>query len=211
MASSGKYYVVWEGRETGIFESWAACEKAIKGFEGAKYKSFKTREMAEKAFAGNLYKYWGKTVHETRLSPEELKAKGRPLENAIAVDAACNGRTGEMEYQGVFVGVKQQIFHQGPFDGGTNNIGEFLAIVHALAWCQKHRVDLPVYTDSKTAMAWVRNKKARTKATQTSKNQKLFELIDRAEQWLEANTWKNPILKWETEAWGEIPADFGRK
>lgn len=209
--SPKKYYVVWEGRETGIFESWAACEKAIRGFEGAKYKSFQTREMAEKAFAGNMYKYWGKTVHETRLSPEALKALGQPVENSISVDAACNGKTGEMEYQGVYTGVKQRLFHQGPFQGGTNNIGEFLAIVHALAWCKKHRVDLPIYTDSHTAMVWVRNKKARTKAAQTPENRELFDLIERAENWLKNNSWKNPVLKWETEAWGEIPADFGRK
>lgn len=209
--SKTKYYVVWEGRETGIFDNWKACEESIRGFEGAKYKSFMTKEMAEKAFKDNMYKYWGKAVHETRLSPEQLKAIGKPLDNSISVDAACNGKTGEMEYQGVYTGVKQLLFRKGPYQGGTNNIGEFLAIVHALAWCKKHRIDLPVYTDSRTAMAWVRNKKAKTKAVRTSKNEGLFELIERAENWLKKNTWNNPLLKWETEAWGEIPADFGRK
>lgn len=46
---------------------------------------------------------------------------------------------------------------------------------------------------------------------QTLQNKSVFDLIERAEAWLNANTWQNPILKWDTENWGEIPADFGRK
>ncbi len=206
-----KYYVVWEGRETGVFDSWDSCKKSVQGFEGAKYKSFKTKELAEEAFKGDLYRYWGKAIVEPQLSKEQLKAIGKPIENSISVDAACNSTTGVMEYQGVYTGVKQQIFKMGPFQGGSNNIGEFLALVHALAWCKKHRITLPVYTDSRTAMAWVRNKKAKTKISPGNNNREVFELIRRAEKWLQENSWTNPIIKWETEAWGEIPADFGRK
>jgi ribonuclease HI len=206
-----KYYVVWEGREKGVFSSWDACRRAIDGVGGAKYKSFKTQELARQAYEDGPEKYWGKAVVETKLSKEQLKAAGRPIENSLSVDAACNGKTGQMEYQGVYTGVRQLLFHKGPFAEGSNNIGEFLAIVHALAWCKKHHIDLPIYTDSHTAMTWIRRKKANSKVAPTEKNKVLFELIARAEKWLHENTWSNPILKWNTEAWGEIPADFGRK
>ncbi|MGB0789138.1 MAG: ribonuclease H, partial [Marinirhabdus sp.] len=43
------------------------------------------------------------------------------------------------------------------------------------------------------------------------KNKPLFELIARAEKWLRTNTYTTKVVKWETRAWGEIPADFGRK
>jgi ribonuclease HI len=132
--------------------------------------------------------------------------------NAIAVDAACSGNPGIMEYRGVDMNTRKQIFHQGPFPDATNNIGEFLALVHALALLKKLGLDnTTIYTDSITAMAWVRNKKAKTKMQPTPKNTELIDLVLRAENWLHTNTYKNPILKWDTVALGEIPADFGRK
>jgi len=131
---------------------------------------------------------------------------------SISVDAACSGNPGTMEYQGVETNTKRRIFYQGKFKNGTNNVGEFLALVHGLGYLKKHGYDdVPIFTDSKTAMAWVRDKKAKTKLERTADNAVLFDLIARAENWLRTNTYKNPILKWDTENWGEIPADFGRK
>ena len=131
---------------------------------------------------------------------------------SICVDAACAGNPGTMEYQGVDTNTKRRIFYQGPFKDGTNNIGEFLALVHGLGYLKKYGHDtVPIYTDSTTAIAWVRNKKAKTTLLKTPRNAILFDLVARAEQWLKTNTYKNPIIKWETEKWGEIPADFGRK
>ena len=107
---------------------------------------------------------------------------------------------------------KKQIFIQGPFKEGTNNIGEFLAIVHGLAFLKKKKAhNYPIYTDSKIAMSWVKKKQCRTNITFTKDNKELLDLIKRAEIWLKENSYTNPILKWETKAWGEIPADFGRK
>ncbi|MFO7977949.1 MAG: ribonuclease H family protein [Bacteroidales bacterium] len=206
-----KYYVVWKGRQTGVFDSWAECKKAVDAFDGAAYKSFEDQETAQKAFAGNMYQYLGKKQPAASLSAQKLKAIGKPIANSISVDAACNMVTGLMEYQGVHTTTREQLFKMGPYQKGSNNIGEFLAIVHALAWCRKHNINLPIYTDSRTAMAWVRKKKANTKVVPSDANDELFEMIERAERWLQNNTWNNPILKWETEAWGEIPADFGRK
>jgi ribonuclease HI len=62
-----------------------------------------------------------------------------------------------------------------------------------------------------TALAWLRTGKARTKIEKTDKNAVLFDLLSRAEKWLSENKYENKVLKWETEVWGEIPADFGRK
>ena len=206
-----KFYVVWVGRETGVFNNWEACRKATHGFEGARYKSFESLEQAQKALNDNPFKHIGKNAPSLPPDPNKIKAAGLPIENSISVDAACNMTNGQMEYQGVYTANKQLLFKQGPFQKASNNIGEFLALVHALAWCKKKHLDLPVYSDSKTAIAWVRNKHAKTKVEPNTQNEELFDMIDRAEKWLKENVWTNKIVKWETEVWGEIPADFGRK
>ncbi len=207
-----KFYTVWRGHETGVFSSWKTCQKAIEGYQGAIYKGFPTEEQAWEAFEGNYADYIGRDKRQqSRLSAEQLRAIGKPILDSISVDAACNSVTGKMEYQGVDTMSGARLFRMGPFAGGSNNIGEFLALVHALAWCKKHGIHRPIYSDSHTAITWVNNKKTRTKVAAGSHNQELFELIRRAEQWLQKNQWDTPILKWETEAWGEIPADFGRK
>ena len=132
--------------------------------------------------------------------------------DSISVDAACSGNPGKMEYRGVETQNKNELFHIGPLNEGTNNVGEFLALVHALAMLKKKGDSkTPVYSDSKIAMGWVKRKKANTKLKRTHRNERLFELTARAEQWLKANSYKTRILKWETKRWGEIPADFGRK
>ncbi len=206
-----KFYVVWKGRETGIFDNWDKCHELVNGYEGALYKSFDSEFEATEALKQNPWRVFKSEPKLKSLSPEEVKAAGQPEENSIATDGACNMVSGETEYRGVYLGTMQEIFRQGPYKGGSNNIGEFLAIVHALAWCQQKKLDLPIYTDSKTALSWVRNRHSKTKVKQTTQNQELFKLIDRAELWLKSNTWPNKILKWNTEFWGEIPADFGRK
>jgi ribonuclease HI len=210
MAKKQKYYVVWEGKNKGIYTSWNACKKQIEGFTGAKFKSFKTKETAEKAFKGNYEDYIGKEIFETTLTPSELASIGKPILNSIAVDGACDNK-GNAEYQGVYTDTKTLLFHQGPFKGGSNNLMEFLALVHALAYCKQHKLDLPIYSDSRTAISWVKKKKINTTIRPNKDNKYIFELVNRAIKWLKSNSYKNSILKWETKAWGEIPADFGRK
>ncbi len=202
-----KYYVVWVGHKPGIYDTWADAEAQIKGAKGAKYKSFSSLTEAKEAFeSGAEYaekKQEGSTV---RAWPEEV------ILPSISVDAACSGNPGDLEYQGVWTEVGGQIFHQGPFLKGTNNVGEFLGIVHALALIKKNEwPPYTIYSDSKVAMGWVVRKKCNTKLTKTKDNENLFDLIHRAEQWLRSNTYDSLILKWETKIWGEIPADFGRK
>lgn len=206
-----KFYVVWEGHKTGVFDSWEECKEQTHGFPNAVFKSFLTRELAEKAFNSDSKEFVGVDIFEPTLSKEELALIGDPIEESISVDGACNVVTGIVEYQGVDTKTKKVLFKQGPFEGGTNNIGEFLAIVHGLAYCKKKNINIPIYSDSKNAMSWVRDKKVRTNQEKNDKNTELFDLIDRAIKWLENNDYSNKILKWETKAWGENPADFGRK
>lgn len=129
---------------------------------------------------------------------------------AIAVDAACSGNPGQMEYRGVYLKTGEEIFHYGPVFG-TNNIGEFLAIVHGLALLQQRGYTIPIYSDSVNAMLWVKRKQCRTTLPLNDKTQALHEHIRRAEAWLRTHSYTNDLRKWETEKWGEIPADFGRK
>ncbi|NNF83188.1 MAG: ribonuclease H [Flavobacteriaceae bacterium] len=206
-----KYYVVWKGHNPGIYSSWKACQEQIKGFKGPQYISFESKSDAEKAFKGVYKNYIRKSGKKKKLSPEELRRIGKPNLDAISVDAAVSGNPGKLEYRGVELSSGKQIFKQGPFEEGTNNIGEFLAIVHGLAWLKKRGSDKLIYTDSRTAQGWVKKKHCNTKLKPSKKNKELFDLIKRAEAWLTKNQYRTVIVKWETKAWGEIPADFGRK
>ncbi len=205
-----KYYVVWRGREPGVYDTWAECQAQISGFSGPEFKSFSRREEALEAFRGNYSDYRGSDTKTYRLSSDELKAAGVVMDS-VSVDAACAGNPGPVEYRGVDTETGAQFFHQGPYAEGTINIGEFLAIVHALAWLKRENRTCPVYSDSRIAISWVKRTVVRTKCPQTTANRRLFVLADRALQWLRDNTFENSILKWETKKWGENPADFGRK
>ncbi len=221
MAKKQKYYVVWRGKEPGIYNDWHHCEKQVKGVEGAQFKSYETLEEAEKAFREG----YTPTVGTGRPKAERTSILLRgadgvasirpgsgnpPILNSLAVDAACSGNPGVMEYQGVFVATSTQIFHyKAPL--GTNNIGEFLALVHGLSYLKKHNLNLPLYSDSANAISWVKQKLCKSKLPLNEKTQPLWDYIHRAELWLRSNTYTTPILKWDTDNWGEIPADFGRK
>ncbi len=208
--SRQKYYVVWKGVEPGVYASWKECQRQINGFAGALYKSFSSEAEAQLAYSSSPFEYIGKSVGKESM----VSVPAGPAaycDNALAVDAACSGNPGKMEYRGVHIASRQQIFHFGPMYG-TNNIGEFLAIVHGLALLQqKGLTSMPVYSDSCNAINWVRQKKCKTKLERTAKTEELFLLIERAEKWLRTHTYANPLLKWQTDQWGEVPADFGRK
>lgn len=209
-----KIYVVWEGRHPGIYSSWEDCKAEVENFPNARYKAFSSRTEAIMAYR-----------ESDREASEVLRSISRHLKEesagymsnpeinpeSIAVDAGCSGNPGKMEYRGVYLRTGKEVFHQGPFEHGTNNIGEFLAIVHALALLKKNGSNMTVYSDSAVAQKWVRDKRCNTKLEKNDKNSELHALILRAEAWLAANDYANPVMKWKTDKWGEIPADFGRK
>jgi ribonuclease HI len=206
MAKGKKYYVVWVGNNPGIYESWADTQLQVKSFPNAKYKSFKTKEEAEEAFGGPYEFKAAKSKSKPEFNREDV------LPNTLSVDAACSGNPGIMEYRGVDTDSGDELFRQGPFKHGTNNIGEFLAIIHGLAYLKQiGDTKKIIYTDSRTALAWLRKKKANTKVNLAQKNPTLLKLLRRGELWLQNNTYENKVIKWETKMWGEIPADFGRK
>ena len=231
-----KYYVVWNGPSPGVYSSWEACQEAVSGVSGAKYKSFKSQAEAEDAFEMGEEAYEEANACDDRTSNNSSKSgnSGNPgsscdiskpirpaynpaklpaeaIREAIAVDAACSGNPGAMEYRGVYLADGKEIFHYGPVHG-TNNIGEFLAIVHGLALLKQKGLDnMPIYSDSVNAQLWVRKHQCKTTLVRNDQTEKLYQMIERAEAWLRNNTYKNPIIKWQTDKWGEIPADFGRK
>ena len=209
-----KWYVVWQGTEPGVCDSWAECEARVKGFPGARYKAFKTQEEAVIAFRNGGDDEMGILRTIAAGKPQHVNYEAIPeiVQDSIAVDGACSGNPGLMEYRGVNVMTGAELFHQGPFPDATNNIGEFLALVHALAFFHNTgNTHTAIYSDSRTALAWVRDRKCKSKLERTDRNSKLFEIVGRAENWLATHQYVNRIIKWETKKWGEIPADFGRK
>lgn len=211
------YYVVWKGQQPGVYDTWEACEAQVKGVAGAVYKGFATLAEAQQAFSDGPEAYIVRKPKSPKTNDQSSSLEGRsggvtnPILPALAVDAACSGNPGVMEFRGVIADTGTEVFHRGPFKGGTNNIGEFLALVLGLAYLKQNNLPWVLYSDSRTALAWLKKKHADTKIEWNASNQDLFHMVRKAEMWLHDNTWTTPIYKWDTKAWGEIPADFGRK
>lgn len=214
---AAKYYVVWVGRQPGVYAAWEACKQQVEGYPQARYRAFATRGEAEAALkmgyarVQQAIRAGGARQASSITEAPRGRAKSQPVGESYSVDAACSGNPGVLEYRCVHNPTRKQVFHQGPFPNGTNNIGEFLALVEALQLLKRKGLPHPVYSDSKIARGWVRRKQCRTKLIPDRRNRTLFERIARAEAWLRENDDLNPVLMWDTEAWGEIPADFGRK
>ena len=223
--SAQKYYVVWRGYAPGVYDSWEEAEIQVSGYPDASYRAFKSMEDAVNAWREGFDKEG--LLQEVAREMSRLSKEGTVIEfdeekrivqtpppyiiHAIAVDAACSGNPGPMEYRGVYVKTGEQLFKVGPMEQGTNNIGEFLAIVHGMAMLEKQGLRMPLYSDSVNAQIWVRQGFCKTTLQENEVNAPIFDLIRRAEAWLRTHSFRVPIYKWETKQWGEIPADFGRK
>ncbi|WP_240375812.1 ribonuclease H [Bacillus piscicola] len=202
MARQKKWYVVWTGRKPGIYNSWSECEKQVKGFPNASFRSFTSEEDAKKAFQGKL---------TSKKATQHIGPEDSYIEDSISVDVGSRGNPGFVEYKGVDTKTGSIIFSHPGVEMGTNNMGEFLAIVHALSYLKQKNSNKPVYSDSATAIKWVRDKKANSSLKRTKETEEIWNLVERAEDWLKNNKWDNPLLKWDTKRWGEIKADYGRK
>ena len=216
MANKFKWYVVWVGDQPGIYDSWEECKLQVEHYPNARYKSFNTREEAIDAFRGDTSQQMGllRSIAKGMADRPVVNYAAFPdiILESLAVDAACSGNPGTMEYRGVWTATGEVVFHKGPFKCATNNIGEFLAIVHGLALLkQMGKTTMPIYSDSHTAQAWVRERHCRTTLKRNEQNATLLDIVSRAELWLKNKDYKNRIIKWDTDLWGEIPADFGRK
>ncbi len=219
-----KYYVVWEGREPGIYDNYEDALEQVEGYPRPKWKSFMTSEEAAKAYREG----WQPTSRKSesiglgqlltaRYGGADSSSKTDYSSfpeidlDAWAVDASCSGNPGRMEYRGVEIATGKELFRVGPFEKATNNIGEFLAIVHALALMDQRGESHNIYSDSVSGMSWVRKRTVKTQLQMAPENKKVFELMARALHWLNTKSYNSKILKWQTDLWGEIPADFGRK
>lgn len=210
-----KYYVVFKGSEVGVFETWDECQKSVKGYKGASFASFKNRAEAEQALSvGDLAKWkkWRAALEKDRWMHSEAVGDGP----CIAVDAACSGFPGPVEYRGVLLPQLSEAFKCGPFKNGSNNIGEFLAIVTAMRWQDERSMNIPIFSDSKCAIAWTTNgnNSCNTTMKREDMDPELLYEIRRAESWLRgprSGRYLANVKKWNTAEWGEIPADYGRK
>ncbi|MCZ8514075.1 viroplasmin family protein [Paenibacillus filicis] len=218
MAKS-KFYVVWEGRQPGVYKTWAECQAQTNGFPQAKFKSYESEAEAKAAFAAGWKKAFGAAASKAGGAPRAASAKTAvpgelPSEvelDSLSVDVGCSGNPGIVEYKGVSTRTGEVIFQHPPIKKGTNNMGEFLAIVHALAYLKKKGSSMTIYSDSMTAISWVRKKTVASNLVRDNTTKEIWELVDRAEAWLRSNSYPNKIIKWDTKAWGEIKADYGRK
>jgi ribonuclease HI len=204
-----KWYVVLKGRIPGIYTQWEDAKAQISGFPAALFRSFESKEQAEQAIRLGKFPVQRPGM-EKKPAPTSKTASRRPEGNFVVVDAACSGVPGPTEYQGFLMPEKRLLFslHIGL---ATNNLGEFLGIVHALAYLRKADSNLPVYSDSATAISWVFKKQVKSTLKRDRETEQAWQLVDRALLWLKENPSTNRILKWETPFWGENPADFGRK
>ncbi|TXK84760.1 ribonuclease H [Paenibacillus sp. N3.4] len=211
-----KFYVVWVGHQPGIYRTWADCQAQTKGFPQARFKSYESEAEARQA----LEKGWQKSLNFAGKGSAQTGSTGKaaiaanPPEvdyDSISVDVGCSGNPGIVEYKGVDTKTGEIIFYQGPISKGTNNLGEFLAIVHGLAYLQRQGSNKTIYTDSVTALSWIRKKEVSTNLVRDASTEEIWTLVDRALKWLKTNTYTNKIVKWDTRKWGEIKADFGRK
>ncbi|AYB42076.1 ribonuclease H [Paenibacillus lautus] len=218
-----KYYVVWVGKVPGIYTSWGECQQQVNQFTGAKFKAFEARSEAEQAYAAGYKNYWGqqsgsgssssgsKSKSFKRSSASAAEDPGEIDYDSISVDVGTRGNPGPVEYKGVDTQTGDILFSCGPIQKGTNNLGEFLAIVHALAYLKKIGSTKTVYSDSMNALKWLKQKKVVSTLPRDASTKEIWDLVDRAEHWLRTNTYENKVLKWQTKSWGEIKADYGRK
>ena len=224
MAKKQKYYVVWKGKKPGIYTDWESCKEQVVGVQQAQYKSFDTKTEAETAIrmpyssvvsqssqnSRNNQSNQVLIIDENGLTTIKPGTENPPILDALAVDAACSGNPGVMEYQGIYIPTRTRVFHYRA-ERGTNNIGEFLAIVHGLSYLKKHGLKQIIYSDSANAISWVHQRQCKSKLPEDASTAELWDYIHRAENWLRTNTYTTEIRKWDTDLWGEIPADFGRK
>jgi len=205
-----KHYVVWVGRKPGVYDSWAECQKQINGFDEAKYKSYESKATADQAYREGWKKHWG-SGKSGGAKTAAAAAPGKIDYDSISVDVGTQGNPGPVEYKGVDTRTGEVIFSVGPVKKGTNNLGEFLAIVHALAYLKKTGSAKTVYSDSVNALKWVKQKEVSSTLVRDESTREIWDLVDRAVRWLKTNEYPNKVLKWQTKEWGEIKADYGRK
>lgn len=189
-----RFYVVWRGRQTGIFNSWDECKQQIDGYPGAQYRAYPDWEQAHEA---HLKGYWKNVADKIEQADEEVE------QDSVTVDVRIN-ENGRLQYFGFHTTTGQLLFSSPVYEDGNNNVGQFLAIVHALALLAPRDDFRTIYSASDTAIRWVEKRQCNTSLCRTLRNTQLFDLLARANQWLAHNSFANHVVKWDKERWGEI-------
>jgi len=168
---SMKFYVVWQGRQTGIFTDWDTCNKHVKGFAGAKYKSFKTRVEADAAFVGGstapaMASANGEksaTKKTTSQSPKTYTASevsAMSVDTKIFTDGGCVPNPGKAG-SGIALYRDESVdeLWYGLFNpAGTNNTAELNALFQALIMARDDiakGVSVAIFCDSKYSIQCV--------------------------------------------------------
>ena len=94
-----KFYVVWNGYATGVFDSWEECQLQTKGYPGAKYKSFDSQEAAVEAYRGDPAEQIELLASIAKHRPAPVNYESFPdiRLDSLAVDAACTNNHGPVE------------------------------------------------------------------------------------------------------------------
>lgn len=98
-----KYYAVRVGRSTGVFLTWAECQKQVTGFPGAVFKSFTTIEEAENFVKG--------IVPQIEESGEQI-LKAEPGALVAYVDGSHNVANNQFSYGMVLLDGEQELKFQ---------------------------------------------------------------------------------------------------
>jgi ribonuclease HI len=243
MARRFTHYVVWKGRKPGVYDSWSECYEQVNGYSGPVYKGFHSRGEAKEALKRDplIYVRGLPGKNTSQKSHDQLKKEARRRNRyerraekrqqrkeaqavvqrqerlelpCIVVDGSYLGNLDRMEYQAIGLPQNAIIFSDGPYRGGGASIAEFLGLVKGLQYLENRQMDMLIYSDSKTALSWVRRCKVNSVILKRDDcPDQVKEMVQDALGWLRSNTdfTKGRFRKWHTTFWGENPADYGRK
>lgn len=205
-----KRYVVWKWRSPWVYTTWSACEKQIRWYPWARYKSFGSKQEAQEAYEMWLDYNADRTgpIHE-RIKLWEIKSE------SICVDAACKWNPWALERRGVLTSSWKQLFRSNIYYQWTVNVWEYIVLLQGIKRClDSFHHDRTVYTDSRTALSRVRSWSHRSQLNRTHTNSPLKHVLDQRElraQQYRADIDTIDLQKRNTRERGEIVADFWRK
>jgi hypothetical protein len=152
-----------------------------------------------------------KMVHHKEVrTPSLFEIPKRPTKGICSDCGSVNGKNpGIFKYRLVNIETKEVIFEKIISGNCTNNLAELLGAVHAIGYNTANYLNLPVYTDSQTALSWIRKKLIKTKHIVT--DAELQEELDIALKYIKTLSKAEHPLLWNTVAWGQIDADYGAK
>lgn len=192
-----KYYAVKVGKKIGIYYSWEDCKEQVNGYPKAVYKSFTDIVEANNFISAT-------TVVKPKI-PATTYSK-----NSINCDGAYSSSTGIMEFK-IQDTKSGDLIRKKLYSCGTNNIAEFLGLCYAMKYLDMtNSRKTIIYTDSITAISWVKNKNINTVFDYKS-NDRLNRDVEECLYFIRNTDSTFNIKKWDTVNWGEIPSDFGRK